>query len=112
MTRLILVALSLAALSACGPRSFVLYAQSLPITKTIAWDANPVSDAVSTYSLWLDTGIVSTIAAPLLTGTVVFTTPGVHVIHLTATNTWGTSPEATLTVNVVVPGKPTGLRVQ
>ena len=94
-------------------RTMVIHAQSLPITKTIAWDANPTTDIVTKYTFWLDTGPKGDVFAtsPLI-AFITFTTTGPHTIHLTATNPWGESPEATLTVNVVVLARPTGLRIQ
>lgn len=95
----------------CDP-TMVIYAQSLPITKTVAWDANAASDNVTSYTLRLDTGTPSTVVPPATTGTVTFTTAGTHTITVTATNVWGTSPPATLVVNVVVPGAPGNVRIQ
>ena len=71
MKRLLLVAACALLLTSCARSPFTVYAQSLPITKTIAWDANPVSDAVSTYSLWLDTCWPSLLAG-ILVGAVSF----------------------------------------
>ncbi len=97
--------------ASCRQGILVVHAQSLPLTKTVTWDANPPSDAVTSYSLWVDTGAVTIVLAPLTTGSVTFTSAGIHVVHATATNIWGTSPEATLTVNILVPSKPTNLRL-
>ena len=46
-----------------------------------------------------------------LTQTVTFTTAGAHTLTLTATNQWGTSGAASLTINIVVPGPPRNLRI-
>lgn len=92
-----------------------IYAQTLPITKTVTWDANPAADAVNQYDVWLDSGphtVVLAVAPQPYTTSVTFTTGGLHTIRATATNFWGTSTETTLAVNVVVPAKPSGLRLQ
>ena len=89
----------------------VIHAQSLPITKTVAWDPNPAADNVTQYNLGLDAGPRTAILAPVTTGTVIFTTTGLHTIRLNAQNMWGMSPDATLTVNVIVPATPSGLRL-
>jgi hypothetical protein len=88
----------------------VVHAQSLPKNVTLAWDANPVSDGVTNYVVRLD-GVI--VGSP--TGTTqacVITTAGLHVFAVRAVNLWAESPDATLTVNVVVPNKPTGLKLQ
>jgi hypothetical protein len=85
-------------------------AQSLPIARTVAWDANAPGDAVINYVVRLD-GVV--IGSP--TGTtqaISITTLGVHVVAVRAVNAWGESVDATLTVNVVAPAKPANLRLQ
>ena len=120
MKKTILVTLILLALVACAtflrpslpgvPGVVTVVAQSIPVTKTLAWDANPASDAVTNYVVRLD-GVV--IGSP--TGTsqpVTFTSVGVHTLSVIATNLWGDSAPGTLTVNVVAPGQPAGLRVQ
>jgi PKD repeat protein len=62
------------------------------------------------YTVSLDGVVVGT---PTGTSqTVTFPTAGNHTLTLTATNTFGTSAPATLTVNVIVPGKPANLRLQ
>jgi hypothetical protein len=85
-------------------------AQTLPIARTVAWDANAASEAVTNYVVRLD-GVV--IGSP--TGTtqaISITTLGVHVVAVRAVNVWGESVDATLTINVVAPSKPAGLRLQ
>ena len=94
------------------PRPLVvtLHAQTLPATKTLAWDANAASDGVTNYVVALD---ATTVGSP--TGTtqpITFTTAGSHTLTLRAQNVWGLSPPATLVVNVVVPGTPANLRLQ
>jgi hypothetical protein len=114
MKRLLLV-LGILAVVACAtfwPRATVwtVYAQTLPITKTVAWDANPAGDGVLSYTVQLD-GV--TVGSPTVTTqTVTFTTAGAHVLRVSATNQWGVSGYTTLTVNVVVPANPANLRLQ
>jgi len=112
MRRLIVLGLVLAACATVGRRPGVLtiHAQSLPVMKTVGWDANPASDAVINYTVTLDAG--PPVNTANLTQPVIFATAGSHVIHLTATNLWGTGPETTLTVNVVIPARPNGIRLQ
>ena len=93
-----------------SPVEITLEAQTLPITKTLAWDPNPAADAVTNYTVRQD-GVV--LGNP--TGTtqaVTFTTVGTHTLTVTATNLWGTSAPATLVVNVVVPAVPGNMRLQ
>lgn len=88
----------------------VVHAQTLPATKTLAWDANPAGDGVINYVVKLDTVTIGTPAG--LTQAVTFTTAGMHTLTVAAVNTWGTGPATTLNVNVVVPGNPNNLRLQ
>lgn len=88
----------------------VIHAQSLPKTVTLAWDANPPSDGVTNYVVRLDGVIVGSPTGTTQNCTI--TTAGLHVFAVRAVNIWAESPDATLTVNVVVPGKPTGLKLQ
>jgi len=85
-------------------------AQTLPVTRTAVWDANPVSENVTNYTVTLD-GVV--VGNPTSTSqSVVFTTAGAHVLTLTATNLWGTSPITTLNINVIVPTSPKNIKIQ
>lgn len=111
----LLYALALCALtlvgSACkNPIVVTIFAQTLPVTKTLIWDANPASDQVTNYTVRLDSTLVGNPTTP--TQAVVFTTAGAHALTVTATNTWGTSPATTLNVNVVIPGAPGNPRIQ
>jgi hypothetical protein len=88
----------------------IVWAQSLPATKTFAWDARPVNESVSSYTVRLD-GV--TIGNP--TGTTqqfTITTTGTHVLTVTATNTWGTSSPSTLNFLVIVPSSPANPRIE
>lgn len=92
------------------PGVVTVYAQTLPVAKTLAWDANAAADAVTHYTVTLDGVVVGSPTAP--SQAVTFATVGSHVLTVTATNVWGTSTPATLTVNVVLPAAPLNLRIQ
>jgi hypothetical protein len=121
MKRYVILFAVLAALVACalfGPPSPVvipgvtvtLVAQSLPINRTVVWDANPVADLVTNYVVRLD-GVV--IGSPTsTTQPFTITALGSHTLTVVAVNFWGESPPGTLTVNVVAPSAPSGLRIQ
>lgn len=70
-----------------------LYAQSLPVTLTVTWNANPVSDNVTGYEVSIDA------AAPI--GVIGTTTPitvtsfGHHVISVVAVNVMLTCDDPT-----------------
>lgn len=109
------VVLILAAIFSCthvGPVTLptgtvTLEAQSLPITKTLAWDA---SVNATSYTVTLD----GTVIGNPVTTSQAFSIPtlGVHTFTVTASNLFGTSASATLTVNVVLPTVPSGLKIQ
>ena len=93
------------------PGEMTLYAQTLPITKTVEWDANPATDEVTHYTVRVNAQTLP----PVTVGTsaqVTFTTEGTHVLAVSATNAWGTSAETTLTVNVRLPGNPGKIRIR
>ena len=95
---------------------YVVLGQPLPITKTVIWNANDPLEGVLYYELGLDDE-PRLIIKPLplqttLQGPVTFQTAGIHVIKVRATNDWGTSADATLTVTVAVPSPPTGIMIQ
>lgn len=98
--------------SSMGP--LVLQAQTLPVTKTLAWDA-PASGCaapeVCTYAVTLDGTTVAT-GLSALSQAVTFTTAGNHTLGVAATNQWGTGPAGTLSVVVVLPGSPRNPRIQ
>lgn len=90
----------------------VLSAQSLPLTRTLAWDA-PVVDATHTaadsYIVRLDG---TTIGTPTTTTqSVTFQTAGAHTLTVQSVNTWGAGGTATLNVLVLVPAAPGNLRI-
>ena len=94
-------------LSVKSPLVITIHAQSLPVTKTLAWDAP--SDAVS-YIVTQD-GVTSG-SPTATTQPITITTVGSHTFTVTAVNLWGSSAPASLTVNVVLPGKPANVKVQ
>ena len=98
--------------SACAGASGVaiLAAQSLPVTKTLAWDANPVAEGVLHYTVTMDGVLVG--APTATTQAVTFTTPGAHTLTVSATNQWDTGPASTLLVTVVIPTGTVNLRLQ
>lgn len=101
----------LVSLSACTKLAVItIFAQALPVTKTVAWDPNAATDQVTNYTVMLDAIVIGN-----PTGTsqsVTFTTAGAHTLAVTATNVWGTSAPTSLAVNVVVPAAPQKVRIQ
>ena len=87
-----------------------LEAQAIPISKTVAWDANAPADAVTNYVVRLDAAIVGSPVGT--TQLVTFTSLGTHTITVVAQNLWGTSAPATLVVNVISPNTPANIRLQ
>lgn len=70
-----------------------LYAQSLPSTRTVAWDPRPAAENVVAYKVQLDSGTVQRVPLTACTGTPVVcsaqfsvATFGVHTIFVMATN--------------------------
>lgn len=120
MKRTIAVVAVILALVACAtfltpnkpglPGTVTLVAQSLPIQRTVVWDANPVGDAVINYVVRLDGAVVGSPTAA--SQPITITALGAHTISVVAVNSWSESTPATLAINVVGPGKPTGLRIQ
>ena len=90
------------------PGVITLYAQALPVTKTLVW--TPQGAAADSYTVKMDGTTIGSPTTP--SQAVVFTTNGTHVLTVTATNIWGTSAPATLTVNVAAPSAPNGLGIQ
>ena len=81
-----------------------------PITKSLAWDANPVADGVLNYVVRMDGAVIGSPTGT--TQPVTFTTGGVHTLTVVAQNMWGDSAPGTLVVDVRVAGQPSGLRIQ
>lgn len=115
ISRLVL-ALSVVALVFCAGKlppvfptgTITIEAQTLPITKTIAWTAPP--GIIDSYTVRLDGTVVGSPTGT--TQSVTFTTLGLHAVTVTASNTWGTSPPGTLNVNVAPPAAPSNLTLQ
>jgi hypothetical protein len=94
----------------------LLHAQ-LPDTMTAAWDANPATDNVVNYSVYVDG---NNVANPTSTSApFTLTTVGAHTVWVTATNNLGNiSPASASTIvdctaagcGVRPPAAPTGLR--
>ena len=102
--------LGICLLTSCGGNAFVLHAQSLPITKTFLWDANPASEGVTSYTVRLDGVAIGTPSTPGQTFTI--TTAGPHTLSVTAANLWGVGPTSSLAFTVVLPSAPSGGRIQ
>lgn len=116
--RRVLLGVLVALLIACAMTTsgIVVRAQTLPVTKALVWTPRPASEAITAYTVTLDGGTPIMVdpmtCAATCTQPVTFTTAAQHTLSLTATNVWGTGPPSTLTVTVIVPGAPTGLRIQ
>jgi len=107
---ILLVVLTLACITvSCSP-VVTLEAQSLPITKTVAWDANAASDNVTHYVVRLDGVIIGSPTATSMLFTV--TTVGAHTLSVTAVNLWDSSAPTTLAFNVVVPSRSVNLVIR
>lgn len=115
-----LVILSVAALGACAFLTHssnvnlgvvTLEAQSLPITKTLAWDAPTTGTPADSYIVKQDGTQIGTPTGT--TQPITITTLGSHTFTIQSVSTlWGAGGTATLTVNVVVPNAPTNSRIQ
>ena len=88
----------------------IVSAQSLPVTKTLAWDPNPPAEGVLHYTVTMDGVIVGSPTAT--TQAVIFTTPGAHTLTVSATNQWDTGPASPLVVTVIIPTMTVNLRLQ
>jgi len=106
----LLLVLTLACIAvSCSP--FVtLEAQSLPITRTVAWDANAASDNVTHYVVRLDGVIIGSPTTTSMLFTV--TTVGAHTLSVVAVNLWDSSAPTTLAFNVVVPSRSANLVIR
>lgn len=116
MRRILIAIVVLFFLAACAgwfhhtPLVITIEAQSLPITRTLTWDANAASDGVLNYVVTqdgVDIGSPTGVTQPFT-----ITALGTHTFTVKAINLWGESPTGTLTVNVVLPGKPANVRIQ
>lgn len=88
------------------PIVITIEAQTLPITKTLAWSASTNADS---YIVTQDGNPAGT---PTTTSqSITLTTAGPHTFTVAAKNVWGTSSATPLTVNVVLPSQPTGLGI-
>ena len=113
MKKYLLVGLLLI-LAACGvtlkqnPLIVTIEAQSLPITKTLAWDDSDAS--ITNYTVTQDGTVIGN--PTVKTQTITITTVGQHTFGISATNLWGTSAATVLQVNVVLPAAASNVRVQ
>ena len=91
------------------------FAQVANITVKVQWSPNPAADAVTQYTLVVDSGAPLVVLPAACTATVceqaVTLSFASHTFSLTATNAWGTSPPATATVNLSIPGAPGNLQI-
>ena len=85
-------------------------AQSLPVTRTVEWDASPAADNTIDYTVTFDGVVVGTTANTSLP--VTFSSLGAHTLTVTARNVWGTGPAGVLNVVVSAPGAATGIRIR
>lgn len=88
----------------------VVEAQSLPIAKTLVWSANPATDNVTNYTVTEDGTVIGNPTVP--SQSITFNSLGTHTLTVTATNSFGTSGPATLTIVVQLPTAPAGLKLQ
>jgi hypothetical protein len=114
MKRSLAVLVLLGLVASCAvfaPRPMVVtvLAQSVPVTKALAWDPNPASEGVTNYAVTLDGTIVGSPVAP--TQAVTFATVGSHTLTVRAVNAFSQSAASTLVVNVIVPSAPVNLRL-
>ncbi len=95
------------------PGVITVYAQTLPITKVFAWDANPASEQVTSYHPAFDGASLGQVlpTAPLQVPFTI-TSLGPHTLTIHARNFWGDGPVATININVQTPRAPGGGRVQ
>lgn len=118
MKRLILALAILGILVGCAswfrrPLVLTVYAQTLPIHRTLIWDAPMVDATHGAATSYLVTQDAVQIGVPTVASQVVtFTTLGTHTLTVAGVNPFGTGPTASLTVNVVVPGAAQHLRLQ
>lgn len=90
-----------------GNMVVTLEAQTLPINKTLGWNAQANTDS---FIVKLDGTQIGTPTG--ITQAVTITTLGSHTFSVAAVNIWGQSSPTTLTVNVISPNAPAGLNIQ
>jgi PKD repeat protein len=90
------------------PARLVLSAQTLPVTKTLAW--TDADTSITSYTVTLDGAVAGNPTTQ--SQSVTFTTAGTHTLTVTATNVWGTSAPATLTVDIAVPTVPANMQLR
>ena len=121
MRRIIITVSILVALVACSflfpkppiviPGVIVIEAQTLPITKNLAWDQpDEIINSVTSWTVRLDTIVIGSPTTKIQPFTI--TTLGPHVLTVVANNIWTSSAPTTLNINVVAPSAPTGARIQ
>ena len=104
MRLIIVIALLLGAWLVAGE------AQSLPVTRTVEWDASPAADQTIDYTVTFDGVVVGTTSSTSLP--VTFSSLGAHTLTVTARNVWGAGPAGVLNVVVSAPGAATGIRIR
>lgn len=103
--------LALVSLGSCWtPGVTTIFAQTLPVTRTLTWDPNPVDEMVTNYVVRLDGVIIGSPTGVEQPFTV--SSSGAHVLTVVAVNAWGESIPASLTINVVVPGAVKNVRIK
>jgi len=120
MKKLTIVAVIFAIAYACSgknppiviPGTIVVYAQSLPINKTLSWNAGVVDATHAPADNYIIKMDGATVGSPTgLTQAVTITSLGAHTFTLQASNTWGVSPTVTLNIVVALPPTPVNLSI-
>lgn len=94
-----------------------LFAQ-FPVTVTLAWNPNPLTELVTSYTVSIDNSPGSNVSAlsrcdaTECTTTIVVPTSGMHTIRVVAINMWGSSLPAELTFNANSPGRSGNIRIR
>lgn len=90
-------------------------AQVSNITVKVQWDPRPAGEAVTQYTLVVDSGAPLVVLPAACTATVceqvVTVAFASHTFSLAATNQWGTGPSSTTTSNLSIPGAVVNMRV-
>ncbi len=107
-------------MGAVAPRKVTVKAQSLPVTRQIAWDQNgAVAEGIIDFTVTFD-GVTRTVTAAVACTPdpqkcqtpQVFATTGTHSLTVTANSLWGSSAPAALTVVVTLPHSPSGITIK